>query len=115
MRSKYRMGWLFVCFDLPVVDKEELRQANIFRKTLLKLGYFMLQNSIYVRSCVTYEKTDQFIKTLKQIAPTTGSVNVFYVTDRQWSLSICIEKSGYKNSKFNTTIGENAAKQMTFW
>ncbi len=104
------MGWLFVCFDLPVIEKEEMRQANAFRKNLLKLGYCMLQNSIYVRSCVTYEKTEKFINMIKSIAPTTGSVNVFYVTDRQWSLSVCIEKTNYKKK-----IGENAPKQMTFW
>ena len=109
------MGWLFVCFDLPVVEKEEMRQANAFRKSLLKMGYFMLQNSVYVRSCVTYEKADQFIKNVKLIAPTTGSINVFYLTDRQWSLSVCIEKSGYKKSKYQKKIGENAPKQMTFW
>ncbi len=56
------MGWVFVCFDLPVLEKEEMRQANAFRKSLLKMGYFMLQNYIYVRYCVTYEKTEQFIK-----------------------------------------------------
>lgn len=109
------MGWLFVCFDLPVVEKEDMRQANSFRKSLLKLGYFMLQNSIYVRSCVTYEKTDKFIKTIKSIAPATGSINVFYLTDRQWSLSVCIEKSNYRKSKYKKKIGENAEKQMTLW
>ena len=56
------MGWLLVCFDLPVGEKEEVRQANAFRKLLLKQGYFMLQNSIYVRSCVTYDKTEQHIR-----------------------------------------------------
>ncbi len=109
------MGWLFVCFDLPVEEKEERRQAAAFRKELLKRGYFMLQNSVYVRSCVTYEKTEQFIKVLKSISPTTGSVNVFYLTDRQWSLSVCIEKRGYKNSKYQQKIGANAPQQMTFW
>ena len=109
------MGWLFVCFDLPVEEKDERRQAARFRKDLLNYGYFMLQNSIYVRSCVTYEKTDKYIKTLKSIAPTTGSVNVFYLTDRQWSLSVCIEKQGYTNSKYQQKIGVDAPKQMTFW
>jgi CRISPR-associated protein Cas2 len=109
------MGWLFVCFDLPVEEKDERRQAARFRKDLLNYGYFMLQNSIYVRSCVTYEKTDKYIKILKSIAPTTGSVNVFYLTDRQWSLSVCIEKRGYKKSKYQQKIGVDAPKQMTFW
>lgn len=109
------MGWLFVCFDLPVVDKENMRQANAFRKNLLNQGYFMLQNSIYVRSCVTYDKTDTHIKNLKLIAPSTGSIAVFYITDKQWSLAINIEKIDYKKSKYKKTIAEEGAKQMTFW
>lgn len=115
MRSKYRMGWLFVSFDLPVVDKEDMREANRFRKGLLKLGYYMLQNSIYVRSCVTYEKTGQFIKNIKLIAPTTGSIHVFYITDIQWSNSICIEKKDYRKSKYKKELGEKTEQQMTFW
>ena len=115
MRSKYRMGWLFVCFDLPVIEKEEQRQANAFRKALLNQGYFMLQNSIYVRSCVTYDKTDMHIRNLKLIAPSTGSVSAFYITDRQWSLAVNIEKIDYKKSKYKKQTGEEGAKQMTFW
>ena len=87
------MGWLFVCFDLSVVDDEERKQASNFRKDLLKLGYFMLQNSIYVRSCVTYDKTEQYIKLVKTLAPATGQINIFYLTDRQWTNSVCIEKA----------------------
>jgi len=115
MRSKYRMGWLFVCFDLPVETNEQRRYASRFRKDLLDFGYFMLQNSIYVRSCVTYEKTEQFIKTLKKVAPSTGNINIFYITDRQWSLAVCIEKVDYIKSKYLQKTSENAPKQMTFW
>lgn len=115
MRSKYRMGWLIVCFDLPVGEKEEIRETNNFRKSLLKQGYFMLQNSIYVRSCVTYDKTDIHIRNLKLIAPNTGTIIAFYITDRQWSLSINIERTNYKKSKYKKNAGENGYKQMTFW
>lgn len=109
------MGWLFVSFDLPVVDKDDLREANIFRKNLLKMGYYMLQNSIYVKACVTYEKTDQYIKNIKFIAPTTGSIHVFFITDTQWSKSVCIEKADYKKSKYKKELGEETPQQMTFW
>lgn len=104
------MGWLFVCFDLPVAEKEDMRMATRFRKSLLDMGYFMLQNSIYVRSCVTYEKTEKFIKQVENIAPTTGSVLIFYVTDAQWSNSKNIQKSNYKRSKYKKEMGENTEK-----
>ncbi len=109
------MGWLFVCFDLPVVEKEDLRQANAFRKDLLKLGYYMLQNSMYVKACVTYEKTEKHIKRIKTIAPTSGSIQIFFITDIQWSKSVCIQKTDYKKSKYLKDIGENIPEQMTFW
>ncbi len=109
------MGWLIVCFDLPVGEKEEMRQATRFRKSLLEQGYFMLQNSIYVRSCVTYDKTDQHVRNLKMIAPLTGTITAFYITDRQWSLSVNIHQINYKKSKYQKQAGENTEKQMTFW
>ena len=115
MRSKYRMGWLIVCFDLPVVEKEDMKEATAFRKSLLNQGYFMLQNSIYVRSCVTYDKTETHMRNLKLIAPNTGSVSAFYITDKQWSQSICIEKTNYKKSKYRKKPKEDGFKQMTFW
>ncbi len=115
MRSKYRMGWLFVSFDLPVVDKEDMRLANTFRKDLLKMGYYMLQNSMYVKACVTYEKTDQYIKQVKMAAPATGCIHIFFITDIQWSKSVCIEKADYKKSKYKKELGEDMPKQMTFW
>ena len=109
------MGWIMVCFDLPVLEKEDVRIANSFRKTLLNQGYFMLQNSIYVRSCVTYDKTEIYLKNLKLIAPSTGRVSAFYLTDKQWSLAVNIEKVDYKKSKYQKKAGENAEKQLTFW
>lgn len=109
------MGWLIVCFDLPVEEKEQRRQASKFRKNLLDLGYFMLQNSIYVRSCVTYDKTETHIRNLKMIAPSTGLISAFYITDRQWSLTVNIENYSYHKSKYRKHAGETAPKQMTFW
>ena len=115
MKSKYRMGWFVVCFDLPVVEKEQMCQANRFRKDLLNQGYFMLQNSIYVRSCVTYDRVEQHKKNLALIAPETGLISAFFITDKQWGQSICIEKNNYLKSKYKKKTGEQKEQQMTFW
>lgn len=90
------MGWLFVCFDLPVQEKWQIREAAKFRKKLLEQGYFMLQNSVYVRNCVSYEKTEQHIRNVQFIAPSTGTISIFYLTDKQWAKAITIEKADYK-------------------
>lgn len=109
------MGWIFVCFDLPTVEKSDMREANRFRKNLLNLGYFMLQESIYVRNCVSYEKTEKYIANIERIAPPSGAISVFFITDKQWSSSVNIQFTGYAKSKYKIKPAENAPKQMTFW
>ena len=39
--SGYRLVWLMVLFDLPVVEKAERNQATRFRKDLLDRGFEM--------------------------------------------------------------------------
>jgi len=47
--NAYRVMWLFVFFDLPVVTAVERRQAILFRKNLDKDGFSMMQYSVYIR------------------------------------------------------------------
>lgn len=115
MKSKYRMGWLFVCFDLAVIEKWQMKEANFFRKKLLDLGYMKFQNSIYVRSCVTYDRVESNIKNIQLLAPKTGNISIFYLTDKQWANSINIEKTDYRISKYSVKKDEAAPKQITFW
>jgi len=115
MKSKFRMGWLFVCFDLPVIEKWQMKEASKFRKNLLDLGYFMVQKSIYVRNCVSYEKTESHVKKVKSIAPQLGSILIFFITDKQWGSSTHIELTGYLKSLYSINPAEKAPKQMTFW
>ena len=109
------MGWLLVCFDLPVGTKKQRRQAARFRKDLLDLGYFMMQFSVYVRTCVSYEKTAQHIERVKRIAPEAGSVTILFLTDRQWQKSVTIQFTGYKNSPRSIDPGGEVPQQLTFW
>ena len=37
MRSKYRMGWLVVCFDLPVVEKKIFVESRVFYAAKLNI------------------------------------------------------------------------------
>ena len=116
MNSAFRMGWMMVCFDLPTVDKQEQRQANRFRQGLLELGFFMLQESIYVRSCVSMERYPKHMASVESIAPDEGLINVFFLTDKQWGDSktlFCTPKT----PKFRRQIdaGEPVPQQMTFW
>ncbi|EAL6685994.1 CRISPR-associated endonuclease Cas2, partial [Campylobacter coli] len=42
---------VLLMFDVPTKSKKEQKLASKFRNNLIKLGYFMLQFSVYMRIC----------------------------------------------------------------
>lgn len=83
--NAYHIMWLFVFFDLPVITKKERKLAALFRKNLMKDGFVMLQYSVYVRHCASYESQQVHIRRVKSFVPETGMVSILSVTDKQYS------------------------------
>ena len=83
--SPYRIMWLFVMFDLPVVTKLERKEASAFRKNLLKSGFEMAQYSVYRKYCASAEKADSIGAQVARILPQGGKVDVLIITDKQFS------------------------------
>jgi len=82
--NAYRIMWLFVFFDLPVVTKKQRKQAAHFRKQLLSFGFTMLQYSVYIRHCASSESADMHLKRVQQQVPPQGQVSILRVTDKQY-------------------------------
>jgi len=82
--NAYRIMWLFVSFDLPVVTKTEKKIASGFRKKLLIDGFSMMQYSIYVRHCASKESMDVHINRVKGFVPEKGHVTIMGITDKQY-------------------------------
>lgn len=82
--NAYHIVWLFVFFDLPVTTKKERREATLFRKNLMKNGFVMLQFSVYIRHCASYESQKVHVKRIKNFVPDTGKVSILCVTDKQY-------------------------------
>lgn len=76
--------WLFVFFDLPVVEQEERREAAQFRKFLIKQGFSMLQFSVYVRVCNGDHRVSKHVEKIMHNLPTSGSIRSLVVTDAQY-------------------------------
>jgi CRISPR-associated endonuclease Cas2 len=53
MLAGYRLMWMVVMFDLPVVEKAERKAATGFRNALLDMGFEMSQFSVYMRFCTS--------------------------------------------------------------
>lgn len=82
--SGYRLMWVIVLFDLPVVDPEERRQATRFRKFLLDLGYGMAQYSVYMKILSGKEAAETSIARIERNIPNSGTVQILTITDKQY-------------------------------
>lgn len=84
--SAYRIMWILVFFDLPVVTTKEKRIAARFRKDLLADGFSMFQFSIYVRHCASRENAEVHIRRVKNNLPEKGHVGILTITDKQFGM-----------------------------
>ena len=98
-----------VVFDLPVGTKYQRRQATRFRKALLDDGFEMLQFSVYTRICPNRDSAEKHLSRIKRVAPNSGSIRIFTITENQYSNMAII--SGVKTAQ-ETKI---TAKQLTFF
>ncbi len=89
MLTGYRLMWMVVMFDLPVVQKAERKAASEFRKALLDLGFEMSQFSVYMRLCTSDTQLQTYCKRVELALPEGGKVNILQFTDKQYERIIC--------------------------
>ena len=83
-KSGLKVGMLFVMFDLPTLTSNDRKRATKFRNNLLDDGYQMLQFSVYVRNCVSWERMKKHTKRLQEFAPIGGNIRAIMITEKQW-------------------------------
>ncbi len=84
MLTGYRLMWMVVMFDLPVVEKAERKAATEFRNSLLDMGFEMTQFSVYMRFCTSPAQVDTYCKQVEAALPHEGKVNILQFTDKQY-------------------------------
>ena len=84
MLSGYRIMWMLVMFDLPVVAISERKAANKFRLSLLDLGFSKAQLSVYMRFCTSYSQVQTYCQRVEAALPMGGQVNILQMTDKQY-------------------------------
>ena len=84
MLSGYRIMWLIVMFDLPVVKKEERKAASDFRNRLLDMGFEMSQFSVYMRFCTSATQVETYCRRIEEYLPFEGRVHILQLTDKQY-------------------------------
>ena len=82
--SRYKGMWLFVIFDLPVVEKDQRKAYTRFRNKLLSEGFSMLQFSVYARYSTSRENSLTYTNRIKKIMPEEGQIRLISITDKQF-------------------------------
>lgn len=82
--SGYRIMWMLVMFDLPVLTKKERKEAEGFRNHLQNLGFERSQFSVYLRCCAGKEKVESLVGKIRDNLPRGGKVDILSFTDRQY-------------------------------
>lgn len=96
--SGYRIMWVMVLFDLPVVADEERKAASRFRNSLKDMGFEMAQFSVYARWTTGKDKVNSIIRKVQDALPEGGKVDILQFTDKQYEKIISFHGK-QKNNK----------------
>lgn len=91
MLSAYRMMWMLVMFDLPVVSAPERAAATRFRLSLLDMGFARAQLSVYMRFCTSHAQLQTYCRQVESALPQGGQVNIVQLTDKQYERIISFQ------------------------
>lgn len=98
--------WMIVLFDLPVIEKEERKEAADFRNFLLDEGFSMSQYSVYYKLLSGKEAVEGYQIKIQKHLPSCGKVDIIYITDKQYENIISYsgrvkrEKENEENKQF---------------
>ena len=81
----YRFMRMIVFFDLPTITDQDKREYRRFRKILLRNGFVMMQESVYVRMLLNSTVQKSVVNLLKKAKPANGMVQALVVTEKQFA------------------------------
>ncbi len=71
-----------IFYDLPSISHTDRKNYRNFRKRILNLGYYQLQESVYCKSYKEKVLARRTIKHLKYIAPDVGNIRALTVSKK---------------------------------
>lgn len=94
---------ILLMFDVPTKTKKEQKQATRFRNELIKLGFFMMQFSVYMKICKGLSSAKSSLNAVKKVLPPYGNVRALIITERQFdNIEILLG-----NPSFNENVNED--------
>lgn len=88
-------------FDVPTKTKKEQKSATKFRNELIKLGFFMMQFSVYMRICKGISAAKSVVERVRWVLPPLGNVRALIITEKQFdNMQILLGSAGF-NERVN--------------
>lgn len=76
---------LLCFFDLPVETGKDRRNYRLFRKFLVKNGFIMIEESVYVRMVINGNSRRALEESVRRNKPPKGLVALMAVTEKQFA------------------------------
>ena len=89
---------MLVFFDLPTETALDRKNYNVFRKTLIKNGFLMLQESVYCKLLLNGSSEKAARDVLEKNKPPKGIVQILTITEKQFA------KIEYLTGEFHSEI-----------
>lgn len=104
MISNYRQMRMILIYDLPMNDELAQKEYINFRKNILKLGFYMVQYSVYTKVLQNESSFEQLKNNIIKIVPNRGNIIIFKITEKQFRDKVYL--TGQENL-FETIVGGN--------
>ncbi len=75
---------VIVFFDLPNETSEEKREYRRFRKALLRMGFVMMQESVYTKIALNSTAAEAVKENVRNAKTKSGLIQMLCVTERQF-------------------------------
>ena len=98
----YKQMRLILIYDLPVTDEENRKIYSRFHRNIIRLGFYMLQYSVYSKVIRNDTSMKQYLYKLERVVPKVGNIVVLKITEKQYQDMIYLR--GDKN-KFDILVG----------
>lgn len=76
---------VLLMYDISVNTAKDRKNYDIFRKTVLRTGYYQLQESVYICRYKYRDKITSDLELFKKIAPENSNIRFILLTKQQFS------------------------------
>ena len=93
---------IILIYDLPVKEEIDRKIYARFHKSIISLGFYMLQYSVYTKIIQNDSSYKQQITKIEKIIPTKGNIIILRITEKQYQDMTYL--TGEKN-KYDLLVG----------